>query len=157
MVNGTSFIGDQVFCKRMLTITYHKRTFSDLLPLTLQFILTWWISVEIQHALTRCFQTPAVITGKVTTTSERLQHFMMSMCEHRVIHPAHRTVKMAWYIVSIWWYCHKEPAKLGGRVHFLHPESLLGKNFPAPYARVCLISTGFPDLNSLWTLQSPLL
>ena len=49
-VNDTSLIGDQVLCIRMLTITYHKRTLSDFFSLTLQLILTQWISVEIQHA-----------------------------------------------------------------------------------------------------------
>ena len=80
-VNDTSFVNDQVLCKRMLTITYNKRTLSDFLPLTLQLILTQWISLEIRHAPPRCFQTQALITVKVTTALEMPQHFMISMCE----------------------------------------------------------------------------
>ena len=141
----------------MFTITYYKVTHSDLLLLTLQLILTQWISVEIQHAPPRCLQTRALITGKVTTALEMPQHFMMPMCEHRHILPAHPTVKMAWHINSVWWPCHEEPAKLGCRVHLLHAESYLGQNFPAPFASVCLISAGVWRLNPLWTLRSPLL
>ena len=44
-----------VLWKRMLTIMYYKRALSDFLPLTLQLILTHWISMKIQHAPPRCF------------------------------------------------------------------------------------------------------
>ena len=81
---------------------------------------------ETQNALPRCFQTQALITSKVTIALEVPQHFMMSMCEHRHNLPAHPTVKMVWHIGSVWWSCHKEPAKLGCRVHLLHAESLFG-------------------------------
>ena len=144
-VNDTSFVGDQVLCKRMLTITYYKRNRSDLLPLMLQLILTQWISMEIQHAPPRCFQTQALITGKVTTALEKPQHFMMSMCEHRHILPAQLIVKLAWHIGSVCWRCHKGPAKLGCRVHLLFAEIFLGQNFPTPFVSVvsvCLISAG---------------
>ena len=141
----------------MLTITYYKRILSDFLPLTLQLILTQWISLEIQHASPRCFQTQTLITGKVTTALEMPQHFTMSMREQRHILPAHPTVKIAWLIGSVWWPCHKEPAKLGCRVHLLHAESFLGQNSPAPFASICLISAGVWCLISLWTLRWSLL
>ena len=156
-VNDTSFVENQVLCKRMLTITYYKRTRSDFLPLTLQFILTRWISVEIQHAPPRCFQTQALITGKVTTALVMPRHFMTSICEHRHILPARPTVKMAWHFGSLWWPCHKEPAKLGCRVHLLHSERFLGQIFPAPFASVCLISADVWRLNPLWSLRWSLL
>ena len=116
----------------MLTITYYKKTRFNLLPLTLQLILTQWVSMEIQHVPPRCFQTQALITGKVTTALEMPQHFMMSMSEHRHIAPAHPTVKMAWHIGSVWWPCHKEPAKLGCSVHLLHAENFSDRIFRRP-------------------------
>ena len=121
----------------MLTVTYHNRTLSDPLPLKLQLILS-------QHAPPRCFQTQALITRNVTTALEMPQHFMMSMFEHRDILPAHPTVQLAWNISSVWWSCHKEPSKLGCRVHFLHAESFLGQIFPARSVGVCLISAWSP-------------
>ena len=141
----------------MLTITYHKRTFSDFLPVTLQLILTQWTSVEIQHVPPRCFHTQALITGKVTAALEILQHFMMSICEHRHILPAHPTVKIVWHTGSVGWSCHREPAKLGCRVHLLHAESFSGQNFSTPLASVRLISAGVWRLNPLWTLRWSLL
>ena len=141
----------------MVAIKYYKRNFSDLLPLMLQFILTQWISVEIQHALPRCFQTQALITGKVTTALEMPPYFVMPMCEHRHILPAHPKVKMAWHLGTVWRPCHEEPAKLRCRVHLLHPESFLGQAFPAPFAIICLVSAGVWRLNPLWTLRWSLL
>ena len=156
-VNNTSFIRDQVFRKRMLTVTHRKGTPLDLPPLLLQLNLAEWIYVEIQHAPPRCFQTKALITGKVTTALEMPQHFMMPMCEHRDSLPAHPTVKIPCHVGSVRWSCHQEPAKLSCRVHFLLAESSLGHNFPAPFAGVFPISAGFRHLNSLWTLGWPLL
>ena len=80
----------------------------------------------------RCFQTQALITGKVPTALEILQHFMMSMCEHRDFLAAHPTVKRAWHNGSVWWSCHEEPAKLDCRVHIIHAESFLRQNFLTP-------------------------
>ena len=131
---------------------HHKGIYLDYLPLTLQLILTQLISLEIPHAPPRCFQTQVQITSKVTTALEMPQHFMMTMCEHRHILPAHPTVKMARHVGSVWWPYHKEPAKLSCRIHFLHAESFLAQKFPAPFAGVCLISAGFRRFNSQWTL-----
>ena len=153
MVNYTSFVGDQVLCKRMLTITYYKRTRSDFLPLTLQLILTQWISVGIQHAPPRCFQTQALITGKVMTALEMPQHFMVPMGKHGHVLSAQLTKKVAGHIGSIWRPRQKKPTKLCCRVHLLHAERFLGQDFPASFASVCLISAGDWRFNPLWTLR----
>ena len=92
-VNNTSFIGDQVLHKRMLTVTHHKGTLLDLPPLPRQLVLVQWISVEIQHTPPRCFQTKALITGKLMTALEVPQHFMMPECEHGDILSTYPTEK----------------------------------------------------------------
>ena len=65
----------------------------DLPPLSLQLILVQRISVKILHVPPRCFEPPALITGKLTTPLKRPHHFMMPMCQQRDNFPAHRTVK----------------------------------------------------------------
>ena len=85
------------------------------------------------------------------------QHFMVPMCEHGHILPAQPTVKVAWHIGSIWWYCHEEPAELRCRVNLLHPESFLGQDLPAPLVSICLVPAGVWRLKPLWTLLRSLL
>ena len=122
-------------------------------PLLLQCILTQRISVEIQHAAPRCFETHALTTGKMTTPLKMPQQFMMPMCYHREIVAAHQTVKMAWQFGSVWWSCHEQPAQLSCPVHLLHAEVFLGKNLAAPFAGVCLISAGVPLISpGVWRL-----
>ena len=79
-VDHTSFVRDQVLCKRMLAIPYYKRTLLNLLPLPLQLIFSRGISLRIQHAPPRYFKTQTLVTSKVTTPLKMLQHFVVPMC-----------------------------------------------------------------------------
>ena len=82
-----------------------------------------------------------MIPGKVMSPLENPQHFVMPMREDRDIFLAHPSVEMARLVGGGRWSCHKEPARLSCPVHFLHAENFFGRNFEAPFASVCLITT----------------
>ena len=94
-VDHTSFVTDQVLCKRMLAVPYHKKTLLNLLPLPPQLIFGQWISLKIQHAPPRCLKTQTLVTGKVTTPLKMPQHFMVPMCEYGHILAAQPAIKVA--------------------------------------------------------------
>ena len=58
---------------------------------------------------------------------------MFPICEHGHILTAYPAVKMAWHIGSVCWSSDEEPAKLSGRIYFLHEQKFLGQKFLAPF------------------------
>ena len=70
-VNDTNPIGNQMFSKKIFTVTNYKVTLLYLALLSLQLVISQWISVGIQHAPPRCFRAQKLISGKVVSPWKR--------------------------------------------------------------------------------------